>query len=157
MSEEVSDDLLVVRRLRRENFELTPAWRAMFGKAFGDESTYCAKPPSRFYVERLLADHSFIAIAATMGAEVIGGAAAYELRKFEQERSEIYLYDLAVDERYRRRGVARAMISRLQEIARDSGAWVIFVQADHGDTAAIDLYESYGPREEVLHFDIPPG
>jgi aminoglycoside 3-N-acetyltransferase I len=157
VTEDAVDETLVVRRLRPENVALTPAWRAMFGKAFGEESTYCANPPSHFYVERLLADHSFIAIAATIGAEVVGGAAAYELRKFERERSEIYLYDLAVDERYRRRGIARAMIARLQEIARDIGAWAIFVQADHGDAAAIKLYESYGPREEVLHFDIPPG
>jgi aminoglycoside 3-N-acetyltransferase I len=42
----------------------------------------------------------------------------------------------------------------LREIAARRGAWVIFVQADHGDDPAIALYEKLGTREEVLHFDI---
>jgi aminoglycoside 3-N-acetyltransferase I len=29
------------------------------------------------------------------------------------------------------------------------------VQADHGDDAAIALYDKLGTREEVLHFDMP--
>ena len=33
-------------------------------------------------------------------------------------------------------------------------AEIIDIQADHGDVAAIALYEKLGAREEVLHFDI---
>jgi aminoglycoside 3-N-acetyltransferase I len=32
---------------------------------------------------------------------------------------------------------------------------VIYVQADHGDDPAIELYTKLGVREDVLHFDIP--
>jgi aminoglycoside 3-N-acetyltransferase I len=32
--------------------------------------------------------------------------------------------------------------------------YVIFVQADKVDTAAIKLYESLGTREDVFNFDI---
>jgi aminoglycoside 3-N-acetyltransferase I len=39
---------------------------------------------------------SFIAVVAFKGGDAVGGLAAYELKKFEQERSEIYIYDLAV-------------------------------------------------------------
>ena len=78
------------------------------------------------------------------------------LKKFEQERSEIYIYDLAVLEAYRRQGVATGLIDKLREIAREIGAYVIFVQADHGDDPAIKLYEGLGTREDVLHFDIIP-
>jgi aminoglycoside 3-N-acetyltransferase I len=35
------------------------------------------------------------------------------------------------------------------------GSYVIFVQADLGDAAAIALYTKLGRREDVLHFDIP--
>ena len=97
-------------------------------------------------------------LGATDGDEVVGGLAAYELMKFEQARSEIYIYDLAVAEPHRQRGLATALIGRLQQIAAARGAWVIFVQADHGDDPAIALYTKLGVREEVLHFDIPvPG
>jgi aminoglycoside 3-N-acetyltransferase I len=87
--------------------------------------------------------------------EVVGGLAAYELRKFEQERSEIYIYDLAVAAAHRRRGIATALIARLTEHAVARGAYVVYVQADYVDPPAIALYSKLGQREEVLHFDIP--
>ena len=79
---------------------------------------------------------------------------AYELRKFEQQRSEIYIYDLAVAAAHRRQGIATALIQELKKIALARGAYVIFVQADIGDVAAIELYTKLGIREDVLHFDI---
>ena len=84
----------------------------------------------------------------------MGGLAAYVLHKFEQERSEIYIYDLAVDEDHRREGIATALIEELRKIAAARGAYVIFVQADYVDPQAIALYSKLGVREEVLHFDI---
>jgi len=51
-------------------------------------------------------------------------------------------------------GLASALIRRLQEIASSRNAWVVFVQADHGDEPAIALYRKLGIAEEVLHFDI---
>jgi aminoglycoside 3-N-acetyltransferase I len=48
------------------------------------------------------------------------------------------------------------LIEKLQAVAADLGASVIFVQADCGDAPAIALYSKLGIREEVLHFDIEP-
>jgi aminoglycoside 3-N-acetyltransferase I len=96
----------------------------------------------------------FIGLVALKAGEVVGGIAAYELKKFEQERSEIYIYDLAVAEAHRREGIATALIQKLKELALTRGAYVIFVQADYGDEPAIALYSKLGIREEVLHFDI---
>ena len=79
---------------------------------------------------------------------------AYELRKLEQERSEIYIYDLAVAKQYRRKGIATGLIAKLKTIAIARGAYVIFVQADLTDTPAIELYTKIGSGEDVLHFDI---
>ena len=84
----------------------------------------------------------------------MGGLVAYELPKFEQERSEIYIYDLAVAAPHRREGIATALIMELKEIGALRGAYVIFVQADLGDEPAISLYARLGTREDVLHFDI---
>jgi len=128
----------------------------VFGEAFEDVDTYCAEQPSEAYLFELLASDSFIAIAALDDNVVVGGLAAYELRKFERERSEIYIYDLAVADSHRRRGIATAMIEELKKIASARGAWVVFVQADLGDDPAIELYSKLGVREDVLHFDIAP-
>lgn len=129
---------------------------ALFGEAFGEPGTYTANQPTDEYLGGLLASKTFIAVAALDGTEAVGGIAAYVLPKFEQARSEIYIYDLAVAERCRRRGVATAMIEHLKAEAAARGAWVIYVQADHGDEAAIRLYTKLGVREDVLHFDIQP-
>jgi aminoglycoside 3-N-acetyltransferase I len=88
------------------------------------------------------------------GKEVVGGLAAYELDKFEQDRREIYLYDLAVLEGHRRKGIATGMIGALRKIAAERNAYVIFVQADLGDRPAIALYESLGTKETAHHFEI---
>lgn len=127
---------------------------SMFGKAFHEEERYGAAQPRTSYLERLLGRDTFIAIAATEGDAVVGAVAAYVLPKFEQERSEIYIYDLAVAETHRRRGIATAMIAELQGLAASRGAYVIFVQADYGDEAAVALYTKLGVREDVMHFDI---
>ena len=126
----------------------------VFGTAFEDPHTYGARRPGAAYLRRLLGSEHFIALVAVEDAQVIGGLAAYELQKFEQERSEIYIYDLAVALAQRRRGVATALIRELQRIAAERGAWVVFVQADPVDAPAIALYTKLGLREDVLHFDI---
>jgi len=126
----------------------------MFGEAFGEPDAYGAARPSAHYLRRLLGSDYFIALAALKDADVVGGLAAYELRKFEQERSEIYIYDLAVAAPHRRQGIATSLILELTRIASSRGAYVIFVQADQGDTPAIELYTKLGIREDVLHFDI---
>jgi len=126
----------------------------VFGVAFEDVDTYQGAIPSDSYLQSLLATPTFIVVVARHGDQVIGGLAAYELRKFERERREIYIYDLAVAQEHRRRGVATGAINELKRIAVARGAYVIFVQADQGDDPAIKLYESLGTREDVHHFDL---
>lgn len=134
------------------------AMLSLFSEAFDDEESYSRARPSAEYFEKLLTRDHFIALIAEEGDKVVGAIAAYELMKFEQERSEIYIYDLAVDEGYRRQGIATALIEKLKDIAKERGAWVIYVQADYGDEPAIALYTKLGTREDVMHFDIelPP-
>jgi aminoglycoside 3-N-acetyltransferase I len=143
------------RQLSAGDVPVVKAMLALFGEVFGEPETYQRHVPSDAYLKRLLEKPHFIALVALDGEEVVGALAAYELEKFEQMRSEIYIYDLAVREAHRRRGVATGLIRALQPIARERGAWVIFVQADPGDDPAIRLYESLGAREDVHHFDIP--
>lgn len=145
-----------VRRLLPGDVELMHALLITFGEVFEDMNTYTAKRPSSSYLRRLLEGESFIALVALDGNKVVGGLAAYELKKFEQERSEIYIYDLAVVPAHRRHGIATALIEQLKKIGAARGAYVIFVQADTGaeDLPAVALYTKLGLGEEVLHFDI---
>jgi aminoglycoside 3-N-acetyltransferase I len=143
-----------IQQLAPDDLALMAALLTTFGEAFDEVDVYSKNRPSEGYLQRLLASDNFIALAALKGDEVVGGIAAYELKKFEQERSEIYIYDLAVAAAHRRQGVATALIEKLKRIAVGRGAYVIFVQADIGDDPAIELYAKLGAREAVLHFDI---
>ena len=154
----VTKPLLSIKVLDRGDVAQMRAMLDMFGQAFLDPPTYSRHQPSATYLDQLLGSDTFIALVALQDDIVVGGMAAYVLPKFEQERSEIYIYDLAVSDPYRRQGIARALIAELQALGALRGAYVIFVQADLGDDAAIALYTQMGVREEVLHFDIatPP-
>jgi aminoglycoside 3-N-acetyltransferase I len=127
---------------------------AVFADVFEQPEVYLGALPSESYLERLLANPSFIVLVSENDRRVVGGLAAYVLDKFEQERSEVYLYDLGVLKDVRRQGIATLLIRHLQRLAADRGAYVIFVQADLEDGPAIALYDSLGLKETVHHFDI---
>jgi aminoglycoside 3-N-acetyltransferase I len=143
-----------IHQIAPDEIALMAAMLTTFGAAFDEVETYSQNQPSAAYLQRLLGSDYFIAIVALQDGEVVGGIAAYELIKFEQERSEIYIYDLAVAATHRRKGIATALIQELKKIAAVRGAYVIFVQADLVDAPAIALYTKLGVREDVLHFDI---
>ena len=142
-----------VSRLGSDDVQSMQAANRLFADVFGEEG-YQGPPAGPDHLRMLLADDKFIALVAHVDGELAGAIAAYELVKFEAERSEIYIYDLAVFERFRRQGIATALIEEVKAIGRLKGAWVIFVQADPPDAPAVALYDKLGAREEVLHFDI---
>lgn len=148
--------LIDIRHLGESDVPLMESLLTTFGEAFNDLESYTKNRPPASYLKKLLGSQSFIALAAVDNDTVIGGIAAYELQKFEQQRSEIYIYDLAVSSIHRRKGVATALIEKLKDIGAQRGAYVIFVQADMSveDQPAISLYTKLGTREDVLHFDI---
>lgn len=143
-----------IKQLSATDLHLMNSMLSLFGEAFGETNTYNTKRPGTAYMQKLLGSDYFIALAAQKNEQVVGALVAYELQKFEQERSEIYIYDLAVDEAHRREGIAMSLIQTLQTIAAERGAYVIFVQADYGDDPAVALYSKLGTREDVMHFDI---
>ena len=143
-----------IRVLGPSDVALMEALNDVFGEAFESVSTYRDSRPSRAYLEDLLGSDYFIAVVAVRDDEVVGGLAGYELKKFEQERSEVYIYDLAVAEPHRRLGIATALLAEVKRIAAARGAWVAFVQADLDDEPAIALYSKLGKREDVVQFDM---
>jgi aminoglycoside 3-N-acetyltransferase I len=145
---------ITIRRLGPTDVPHLRKLNALFGQAFADPQTYTGDQPDNAYLEGLLAREHIFAVVALSGEEVLGGLVAYELDKFERARREVYIYDLAVDAKHRRQGIATALIEHLRGIAAGRGAWVIYVQADYGDDPAIALYEKLGAREDVMHFDI---
>ncbi len=56
----------------------------------------------------------------------------------------MFLYELAVDERARRRGIGRALVERLATLARAQGCYGMWVLTDDTNEAARATYEGTG-------------
>ncbi len=103
---------------------------------------------------RLADDRVWVLIAMDHN-KVVGGLVGYELPKFETQRSELYLYDLAVASAYQGRGIGRGLIDALIAQVKSTDIWAVFVQADLGDEVPNALYQSYGyEQEKVHHYDL---
>jgi len=58
--------------------------------------------------------------------------------------TEMFLYELAVDEPFQRRGIGRALTERLAALARDAGCYGMWVLTDEDNDAARATYEGTG-------------
>jgi aminoglycoside 3-N-acetyltransferase I len=69
------------------------------------------------------------------------------------DRSEIFLYDLAVKPDYQRMGVGKELIRSLKEECSRNGIKEFFVMAHEEDEHAIEFYRSTGgTSEKVVNF-----
>lgn len=115
---------------------------AMMAEVFGEEHERL----SDAYVDRLLSQSTFSAIAAFDENEMIGGLTAYVLPKTTSESSELFLYDVAVRKSHQRRGVGRLLMTALRDEAGNAGIEEAFVLADNKDVHALDFYRALGGR-----------
>lgn len=126
----------------------------LYAEAFAEEEMYRHQRPSDEYLlKQLKKDHVIVCTAVTEG-KVIAALTAYVFDKLERETAEVYVYDLAVDENYRRQKAATRLLRFLFEKADKFNVSAIFIQADKEDKPAVALYESFGGKEDVFHFDI---
>jgi aminoglycoside 3-N-acetyltransferase I len=63
--------------------------------------------------------------------------------------TEMFLYELGVDEDARRRGVATALVNALAALARDRGCHGMWVAVDTDNVAALATYRRAGAHEEA--------
>jgi aminoglycoside 3-N-acetyltransferase I len=103
----------------------------------------CA-PLSELYLRKVLGDRSFWALAAFAGDEMIGGVTAHALQMTCCESSEIFIFDIAVQDFYQKKGVGRELVASLRNLASEANINEIFVAADNEDEHALDFYERLG-------------
>jgi ribosomal protein S18 acetylase RimI-like enzyme len=61
--------------------------------------------------------------------------------------TEMFLYELGVDEPARGRGIGRALVEALASLAREHGCYGMFVFTDDDNSAARATYRSAGAKE----------
>jgi aminoglycoside 3-N-acetyltransferase I len=128
--------------LARQLFDM---WRR------GDGVT--APPASDESLLRLLGRPDFHVVAALHHGKVIGGLTAYELEMYTEAATELFIYEVGVEEAHRRQGVGRALFESARELCRSRGLSVLYVPAMANDARAVAFYEGIGlKREDVAWF-----
>jgi ribosomal protein S18 acetylase RimI-like enzyme len=64
---------------------------------------------------------------------------------------EMFLYELAVDEGFRERGIGKALVTALRDLARRRGCYDMWVLTDQDNEAALKTYRTTGADESSEH------
>jgi ribosomal protein S18 acetylase RimI-like enzyme len=112
----------------------------------GDEAVVArlAKKGDPARVEELLADDRTLFFVAFEEDEAIAFVLAYELIRRHGDPSSIFVYEIDVDEPYRRRGVGTALMHAVEGVAGERGISEGFVLTSESNEAAMRFYESLG-------------
>ncbi|GGG30839.1 hypothetical protein GCM10011344_34720 [Dokdonia pacifica] len=105
-------------------------------------------------IKKLLNKPDFYAIVAIKEGRILGGLTAYELERYYTDKSELYIYDIAVKTEFQNQGIGKALIHYLKDYSTNNDIETIFVEAHSEDTQAVKFYEStFGKAEKVDHFN----
>jgi len=122
----------------------------LFNEVFEEYNTIASDK----HLEDLLKRSNFKAIVAFQGDVLLGGLTTYELPRYYNEKSELYIYDFAVKTSFQGKGIGKMLIRHLEQHAKESNVELVFVEAHSEDLEAVKFYEStFGEGEKVDHFN----
>ncbi|MFF4397012.1 GNAT family N-acetyltransferase [Streptomyces sp. NPDC001480] len=101
------------------------------------------------WAERFLTAHGhhlFLAYEVRDGEDVPVGFVSGVETVHPDKGTEMFLYELAVAEPYRRRGIGRALVGRLAAVGRELGCYGMWVLVDAGNDGALAAYRSAGGK-----------
>jgi ribosomal protein S18 acetylase RimI-like enzyme len=97
---------------------------------------------------RFLAEDGHHLLVAYEDEHAVGFVSGVEVTH-PDKGTEMFLYELGVDEAFRRRGIGRALVERLASLARDAGCYGMWVVTDDDNDAARATYEGTGAMPEA--------
>jgi ribosomal protein S18 acetylase RimI-like enzyme len=104
-------------------------------------------PAMREATERFLSEPTAHLCLAYEDEEPAGFVSGVEMTH-PDKGTELFLYELGVDERFRRRGIGTALVRALAERARERGCYGMWVLTDRVNEAGLATYRRAGAVEE---------
>ena len=98
---------------------------------------------------RFLASDEHHLLVAYDGGRPVGMVTGVETTQ-PDKGTEMFLYELAVDEAARGRGIGRALVRALADLAREAGCYGMWVLTDDDNPAAVRAYTAAGGEPEPL-------
>ena len=109
--------------------------------------------PTQDWTERFLASEGHhLLLALGDDGRAIGFVSGVEMTH-PDKGTEMFLYELAVREEHRNRGVGRALVRALADLAREHGCYGMWVLTDEDNPAALAAYRAAGggdPEPNVM-------
>ena len=106
----------------------------------------------------LLADERTVFVVAFAGEEAVGFAFGYLLPRRHGDAEILFVYEVDVDEGYRRQGIAKRMLRELERVARERGVGEGFVLTETDNDPANRLYTSVGGEPlDVVQYEFRYG
>jgi ribosomal protein S18 acetylase RimI-like enzyme len=97
---------------------------------------------------RFLAEEGHHLLVAYEEGRAVGFVSGVEVTH-PDKGTEMLIYELAVDEPFRRSGIGRALVEQLGTLARTAGCYGMWVVTDHDNEAARATYEGTGGLPET--------
>ena len=137
---------LEIKKLDSEDVDLAKLLFLFFQVDDGVENPTSA--PDK-YVEELLLRSDFHVVVALENGMLVGGLTAYELKKYKIEDTEMFLYEIGVEENHRRKGIGKGLIEFLKNICLKKEISEIFVATEMDNEPAKTLYKATGGNFEA--------
>ena len=126
-----------------------PVIAALIGQ-LGYPTTVAAVRERLTAIERAGGQHLLV---AEVDGQVAGLAAVQITRPVQMDGARAELATLVTDDRYRRRGVARALVAEAESIASREGCALFFLRTNKRRAESHDFYRALGFRETHLDFE----
>ena len=101
------------------------------------------EPPDPEASRRFLSEPNHHLLVAYSDEQPVGFVSGVETTH-PDKGTEMFLYELGVDEPWRRRGVGRALVEALAQLARERGCYGMWTGTESGNAAALATYASAG-------------
>lgn len=101
-------------------------------------------------MQSLLRDERFWLFGAFADDQPVGGLGAHVLPLTSQHGAELFIYDIAVNPGFQRRGIGRQLRQAALGPAAEVGLMATFVPAESNDALALAFYRSIGGAKQPV-------
>jgi aminoglycoside 3-N-acetyltransferase I len=142
-------NLIEIRKLTSRDLSAFKTLLLLFNQAFEEERDLS----NAEHLSALLNNRQFVVLAAFSGEKILGGLTAYELPLYYDNKTELFLYDMAVHPDHQRKGIGKQLLEFLKDYCAKNEINTFFVLAHEEDVHALEFYRATGgQREHVANF-----
>lgn len=110
--------------------------------------TFASKNVSLEYLQKFLSNPANYLIVAEVENKLAGFLLAHRLERLKQDSFKLFIYEIDVDEKFRRKGIGTALIEFAKNIVRREKMMNAFVFTNYSNKGAVEFYKSTGAKIE---------